>query len=81
MSGTMWCSVPRMRTLNWQTAMKRLLSRCSKSMKRTVGLFSPVWRFSLTLVFSRSSVKTWRLFWIRPVPGKLAVSCLTTSST
>ena len=30
MSGTMWCSVPRMRTLNWQTAMKRLLSRCRK---------------------------------------------------
>ena len=27
MSGKMWCSVPRMRTLNWQTAMKRLLSR------------------------------------------------------
>ena len=27
----MWCSVPRTRTLNWQTAMKRLLSRVAKS--------------------------------------------------
>ena len=32
----MWCSVPRTRTLNWQTAMKRLLSRVAKSAKRTV---------------------------------------------
>ena len=61
-SGTMWCSVPRMRTLSWQTAMKRLLSRWPKSTNRTVGLFSPVLRFSLTLVFSSSRVKTWRLF-------------------
>lgn len=80
-SGMMWCSVPRIRTLNWQTAIKQLLSRCLKSTKRTVGLFSPVSRFSLTLVFSSSKLKTWRLFWMRSVPGKLAVSCLTTSST
>ena len=26
MSGMMWCSVPRIRTLNWQTAIKRLFS-------------------------------------------------------
>ena len=29
--GVMWCSVPRTRTLNWQTALKRLLSRVTKS--------------------------------------------------
>ena len=44
--------------MNWQTAMKLLLSRCLKSMKRTVGLFSPVLRFSLTLVFSSSRLKS-----------------------
>ena len=37
--------------------------------------------FSLTLVFSKSKLKTCRLFCSRPVPGKLPVSCLTTSST
>ena len=42
MSGMMWCSVPRTRTLNWQTAMKRLFSRFLKSTKWTVGLCSPV---------------------------------------
>ena len=25
MSGMMWCSVPRMRTLNWHTAMKLIV--------------------------------------------------------
>ena len=58
MSGMMWCSVPRMRTLNWQTAMKRLLSRFLKSTKWTVGLFSPVCLFRLTLVFSSNRLKT-----------------------
>ena len=61
--------------------MKRLLPRSSKSMKRTVGLFSPVCRLRLTLVFSSSRLKTCRLFSNSPVPGKLAVSRLTTSST
>jgi hypothetical protein len=41
--------------LNWQTELKRLLSRVAKFTKRTVGLFSPVSRFSLMLVFSSSS--------------------------
>ena len=81
MSGMMWCSVPGTRTLNWQTAVKRLLPRSMKSMKRTVGLLSPVCRFRLTLVFSDSRLNTWRLFSNSPVPGKLAVSRLTTSST
>src|SRR5713101_5684619 len=63
-----------MRTLNWQTAMNRLLSRCLKSMNCTVGLFSPVLRFSLTLVFSSNRCRACWLFWIRPVLGKLAES-------
>ncbi|QEI44162.1 hypothetical protein BMF77_pc00001 (plasmid) [Dolichospermum sp. UHCC 0315A] len=79
-SGMMWFSVPRMRILNWQMAIKELLAVLAKSTNLTVGLFSSVLRFSEMLVFSWSRVKRWRLFSRRLLLGKFAVSCLMTSS-
>lgn len=70
---------PRTRILNWRTAVKLLLSAFLQWMKRTMGLLSPVCRFSLTLVFSSNRCNTCLLFSIRLPMGKLAVSCLTAS--
>ena len=51
-SGIMCFSVPGMFTLNCEMAMKELFLGLLKSMNLTVGLFSPVLRFSDTEVFS-----------------------------
>ena len=54
-SGIMCFSVPGMFTLNWDIAMKELFSGFLKSMSHTVGLLSPVFLFSATDMFPRSS--------------------------
>ena len=58
-SGIICFSFPGIRTLNWFIAVKILFSGFLKSIKWTVGLFSPVFLFSsITTPSSKSSVNS-----------------------
>ncbi len=77
-SGTMCFSVPGMFTLNCEMAIKELFSGVSKSINLTVGLFSPVCRFSDTDVFSRS--RSWISLFASNIEFAVGVVILLTTS-